>query len=156
MRSAIEKSIYYTDVNNFNTVITFNYTDEKSFKNIIKDLPNNIEIIATFGSKPNNFCYKIFNELFYLYKELLFDKTTSIYLINRKGLSVRLFRETKTLEPRTDTLDTLETLENEKIAIIKIDSVLSEYSPTSYKSYFFYPLVFSAGMVISWKYFSQD
>ena len=74
-------------------------------------------------------------------KKLLFDKTTSIYLVNRKGLSICLLREKS---------------ENERIAIIKIDSVLSEYSPTSYKKYILYPLVFSTGAIISWKYFSQN
>ena len=141
MRSAIEKSVYYTDVNNFTPVITFEYSDETSFKSIIEDFPNNIEIVATFGTKNENTCYKIFNELSFLYKELLFDKTTSIYLVNRKGLSICLLREKS---------------ENERIAIIKIDSVLSEYSPTSYKKYILYPLMFSTGAIISWKYFSQN
>jgi len=138
MKSAIQRSIYYADVNNFNPVITFNYNDEASFKSIIQDFPNNIEIVATFGI--HNQCYHIFNELPYLYKKLLFDKTTSIYLVSRKGLSICLFREK---------------LENERIAVIQIDSVLAEYSPTSYKTYFFYPLTFVAGALVSWKYFSE-
>lgn len=133
MKNAIKNSIYYLDVYNFNNpVITFEYIDEESFKNVIKDFSNNIEIVATFGLK-DNICYKIFDELSYLYKDLLFDKTTSIYLVSRKDICICLCREKQ---------------EHERIAIIKIDSVLSEYKHKSLKPYFLYPLTFIFGGIV--------
>jgi len=138
-RNAIEKSIYYLDINNFtNPVKTFIYSDEESFKNIIKDLPNHIEVIATFGGK-DNICYSIFNSLDY--NSLLFDKTTSIYLVNRKDMYICLKRENED--------------EIQRIAVLKIDSVLSEYKERSLKHYFYYPTVFALGTLAGYLIFSK-
>ena len=136
MRKAIEKAIYYLDVSNFNPNITFEYSDEETFKNIIKDLSNNIDVIATFGKK-DNICYSIFDQLYKsnVYKDLLFDKTTSIYIINRKDITICINRIT-------------DETQKQRIAVIKIDSVLSEYSPKSIKHYIFYPIVFIVGISI--------
>ena len=118
LKKAIENSVYYSDINEFtNPVKTFEYSDKESFSNIIKDLPNNIEVIATFGGK-ESICYKIFNNLDY--SSLLFDKTTSIYFVNRKGMYISLER-----------LET-EKYENTRIAVLKIDAVLSEYREICY------------------------
>jgi len=138
MRKAIEKSIYYSDVSNFNTVITFEYSDEKSFKNIIKELPNYIDIVATFGRKDNQ-CYSIFNKL--SYKDLLFDKTTSIYLVNRKDIAICMNRK---LDKENGLINGHE--EKQRIAILKVDSVLSEYQTSSLKHYICYPIVFILGV----------
>ena len=131
MKQAIEKAIYYSDSNTYNPVVTFQYSDEKTFKDIVKELSNNIDVIATFGRK-DNICYTIFNNL--SYKDLLFDKTTLIYLVNRKDIAICLNRETA------------EENDKQRIAIIKIDAVLSEYSPNSIKHYFFYPITFMLGL----------
>jgi len=124
MKKAIENAIYYTDTDlQNNIIINFDYTDNNEFKNILKKLHENIEVVATFGQK-DNICYYIFNTLSDMYSELLLDKTTSIYIVNRKDITIKL--------NRTDNN------EKSRIAVIKIDAVLSEYHPKTYTSYLFY------------------
>ena len=139
MKTAIEKAIYYSDVNTFNPIVTFEYTDETNFQEIINNLHQNIEVVAIFGNK-DNICYRIFKSL--NYKELLFDKTTSIYLVNRKGLAIRLCR--------SDDL-----AEKERIGVVKIDSVLAEYSPRCLKHYILYPIVFASGSALTYMFFKN-
>ena len=139
-KKSIENSIYYADINEFtNPVKTFYYSDKESFNEIIKDLPNNIEVIATFGGK-DSVCYKIFNNLDY--NSLLFDKTTSIYFVNRKGMYICLEREVEFDQDNEMKFNgENETNKNTRIAVLKIDAVLSEYKENSY-----YPITFGLGI----------
>jgi len=142
---AIENSIYYADINNFtNPVKTFQYSDKESFYNIIKDLHNNIEVVATFGGK-DSICYKIFNSLDY--NSLLFDKTTSIYFVNRKGMYICLEREIDVNE-MTSIKTEMNINENQRIGVLKIDAVLSEYKENNLKNYLYYPVTFGLGIGI--------
>jgi hypothetical protein len=136
MEKAIEKAIYYTDSDiSLNPVITFNYNNEEEFRNIINNLSNNIEIIATFGTR-DNFCYFIFEKISNMYETLLLNKTTSVCIINRKDIAIKLIRSDKNDEKN-------------RIAILKLDAILAEYQPKSYISYFLYPLTFLLGGLIT-------
>ena len=116
MKRAIEKAIYYSEIDkNVNTVIEFEYGNEKSFQDILKNLYNNIEVVATFD-KENFSC--IFETIAKMYSTLLLNKTTSLYIINRQDIAIKLTRlkvsESSEIKPR--------------IGIIKTDAILSEYS----------------------------
>ena len=132
MLKALEKAIYYTDRDDlFASVINLSYENEENFLEICNNLHNNIEVIASFGNK-DNICYSIFQNIGRIYNELLLDKTSSIFIVNRRGESIKLFRNVDTT----------------RVAIIKIDAVLSEYKESSNKKhFFFYPLTFLLGMM---------
>mgnify|MGYP003625920566 CR=1 FL=1 len=106
---AIEKSVYYTNTNNFNPVISFMYSDEESFNDIIQNLSNNIEVKVIFGNK-EDLSYSIFKQI--SYTDLLLDKTTSFYIVNRVNASICFYKE---VESKT-----------EKIAVLNYDSILAE------------------------------
>ena len=63
----------------------------------------------------------------------MFDKTTSIYFINRKGMYICLNRKIE------------DEVKNERIAVLKLDAVLSEYRESHLKHYFYYPISFALG-----------
>lgn len=136
MRTAIQKAVYYLDTDLVNVpVIELSYTNRQEFKNIVSKLHENIEVIATFGQK-DNFCYEVFNVLPDLYNELLLEKTTSVYIVNRKDIAIKLTR--------------IDNNEKSRVAVIKIDAVLSEYTPSSYASYLIYPTIFALGYFAKW------
>ena len=131
MRKAVQKAIYYLDTElAYVPVISFDYSTQEDFRNIVKHLHENIEVVATFGEK-DNFCYTVFNTVAELYPTLLLDKTTSVYIVNRKDVAIKLTRGDNN--------------EKSRVAVIKIDSVLSEYVPTSYMPYLLYPVTFLLG-----------
>lgn len=145
MRKAIEKAIYYIDTDFLNPIITFEYSNESELSNIINDFHNHIDILAIFGNK-ENICYYIFSYLSSMYEQLLLNKTTEIFLVNRKDVCICLKRKLDTETPR-------------RIAIIKVDSVLAEYKPPSYSSYFYYPLAVIIGGISVLpivKYYSEN
>lgn len=135
MNRAIEKAIYYLDSEmGLNPVIVFEYENEESFQNILRNLHENIEIVATFGQK-DNFCYEIFNTISNMYTTLLLYQTTSLYIVNRKDVSIKLIRKQLNCK--------------ERIAVIKLDAILSEYHPTSYTPYLLYPFTFLLGGILA-------
>ena len=131
MRKAVQKAIYYLDTELVNIpVICFEYNTQEDFRNIVSHLHENIEVVVTFGEK-DNFCYKVFNTIADLFPTLLLDKTTSVYIVNRKDVAIKLTKG--------------DVNEKSRVAVIKIDSVLSEYVPTSYLPYLLYPVTFLLG-----------
>ena len=144
MKQAIEKAIYYSGViptynldgasnqvhsfgMNYNSIV-YEYSDKESFVNIIKSLKNEIEVISVFAPK-DDICYSIFNQL--SYENLMLDKVDALYLVNRKDCAIKLIR-TGEVEKR--------------VAILKVDSVVSEMPKSSYWTY---PLTFIAGGVLA-------
>jgi hypothetical protein len=117
MRKAIEKAVYYQTVSN-NFTVQFDYTDEKSFQNVVQNLNKDIDVITFFAPK-DDFIYTIFKELGYMYKELFLDKVECLYLINRKNIVIRIGKSVE--------LNNVNELNQNKAALLNVDSVLSEY-----------------------------
>ena len=133
MKSAIQKAIYYSAATpNYYNPITYKYNDLESFSAIIESLKNEIDVISIFAPK-DNICYTIFSQLSYSYHELMLDKVSSIFLVNRQDCAIKLVRD-----------DQVEK-EEERVAILKIDSVLSEMPKKS--SYLSYPLLLGFGIL---------
>ena len=140
MKQAIEKAIYYSAVipNHYSTPIArFVYSNRKEFYDIINSLSDNIDVIAMFAPKGDR-CYKIFTYL--SYEDLLLDKTTSLFLVNRQDYCIELIR-------KTDDEDS--SLEKPRIAILKVDSVQSELKERSY----LYPGLVLIGGIIGLGYY---
>lgn len=128
---AVEKAIYYSAVTpNYNS-ITYHYSDLESFSAIIESLKNEIDVISIFAPK-DDICYTIFNQLIYSYHDLMLDKVTVLFLVNRQDCAIKLVRSE---EIKNDT----------RVAILKIDSVLSEMPKKS--SYLSYPLLLGFGIL---------
>ena len=129
MKQAIEKSIYYSGVipAHYNPIV-YEYTDLESFSTIIESLKNEIDVISIFAPK-EHVCYNIFNQLPYYYHELMLDKVAAIFLVNRQDCVIKL--------SRTEDVG--------RVAILKIDSVLSEIPKKT--SYFSYPLLLGFGII---------
>lgn len=178
MKRAIEKAVYYSDNSNNNRIIsTFQYSDKEDFFNILLCLNNNIEIISLFAPK-DDICYSIFNNLYYCYDSLLFGKTTSILLINRKDFCIKLIRNTNenintnemettnentntnTNEIETNTNENtneMQPIEPERIAILKIDSIMMEYlSYPNFWSYIMSPSLFLMGCFSTYFFLKKD
>lgn len=136
MKLAIEKSIYYTPVvpTYYSTPIaTFEYTDQNSFTEIINSLSDQVDVITFFAPR-GNICYSIFSYLTTIYQKILLDKITTLFLVNRQDYCIKLIRVSE------------EGVE-ERIGILKVDSVLSEQA-LLYKSkwnYLLYPSFFLLG-----------
>jgi len=111
MKQAIEKAIYYTDVQ-LNCIKQFEYSNKETFQDILNSLKNDIDIITFFASKDDD-CFSIFKEISSLYEKLLLDKIGFIYLSNRKDINICLVNSS--------------VLENKRTAILKLDSILLEY-----------------------------
>ena len=127
MRKAIEKAIYYCDTENLTAMIEFEYANEKSFQDILKNLYSNIEVVATFHKDH----FSIFDNISKMYTNILAHKATAIYIINRQGVAIKLSRK-----PDNNLHDN-ET--KPRIGIIKLDAVLAEATPST-----FYPFLFGA------------
>ena len=130
MKQAIENAIYYSGASfgmNYNSII-YEYSDKETFINIIKSLKSEIEVISIFAPK-DDICYSIFNQL--SYENLMLDKVDALYLVNRKDCAIKLMR--------TDG-------EEKRVAILKVDSVVSEMPKNSYWTY---PLTFIAGGILA-------
>lgn len=134
MKEAIEKSIYYSAVfpDYYNPII-FEYTDKQSFTDIINLLETQIDVVSIFAPK-QSICYNIFTYLPYYYEELMLDKVTTLFLVNRRDCCIKLVRK---LNVDTD----------DRTAILKIDSVLSEMPKKT--RYLMYPFIFAMGGIIS-------
>ena len=121
MKRAIEKAIYYSDNDRaINTVIEFEYSDEKTFQHVLKNFYNNIEIVVTFDK--DNFS-NMFEMISKMYSTLLLNKTTSLYIINRQDVAIKLTRLTENVDVKP------------RIGILKTDAILSEYSPNKYSPF---------------------
>jgi hypothetical protein len=146
MKRAIEKAIYYSNVHPTFS-IDFEYSDKESFQNIINTLTNNIDVITFFAPKDDPI-YPILKEMNYIYEKLLFDKTSCVYLINRKDVGIK-FSCIKSED------EVGEDISKERIAILKIDSILSEYYlQKKGGTYTGYSLSFLFGMLGAFSFFS--
>ena len=117
MKKAIENAIYYSDTENLTALIEFEYSTEKSFQDVLKNLYSNIEVVATFHKDH----FSIFDNISRMYTNILAHKATAIYIINRQGLAIKLSRK-----PDNNSQET-----KPRIGIIKLDAVLAEASPST-------------------------
>lgn len=124
MRKAIEKAIYYSDTENLTALIEFEYSNEKSFQDVLKNLYSNIEVVATFQKDH----FPIFENISRMYTNILAHKATAIYIINRQGVAIKLSR-------KPENHNQQET--KPRIGIIKLDAVLAEATPST-----LYPFLF--------------
>jgi hypothetical protein len=121
MKKAIEKAIYYSDTENLTALIEFDYSNEKSFQDILKNLYSNIEVVATFQKAH----FSIFENISQMYTTILAHKATAIYIINRQGIAIKLSRTPESADAKP------------RIGIIKLDAVLAESNSSS-----LYPFLF--------------
>ena len=119
MRRAIEKAIYYSDTENLTALIEFEYTTEKSFQDVLKNLYSNIEVVATFHKDH----FPIFDNISRMYNNILAHKATAIYIINRQGVAIKLSRKPDNSQESHEA--------KPRIGIIKLDAVLAEASPST-------------------------
>lgn len=138
MQREIERAIYYTGAipsHYSGPIAAYEYHDKESFKEIVSTLNKNVEVVALFAPQRDN-CYKIFSQLKDCYETLLFEKITSLFLVNRKDFCIQLVKKSDDDE------------KIEKVAILKIDAVLSErpeIEKKTYLSYFYSPTLFVTG-----------
>jgi hypothetical protein len=130
MKEAITRSIYYINEHPQNPIISIEYSDKKSFNESISSLSKKIETVAAFAPKGDK-VYSIFEKLAGLYDDLLLDKVNSLYLINRRDVSICLYKSVKNEEAKPSL-----------IAILKIDAILAEYKP-SLPYHYLFPLLLS-------------
>ncbi len=141
MKRAIEKAIYYIDVDkSINTVIEFEYSDEKSFQHALKNFYNNIEVVVTFNKEDFS---PIFETLLKMYSTLLLNKTTSLYIINRQDMAIKLSRLSEQSEDKP------------RIGILKTDAILSEYSVKKYSPFLFGAVIGSILPIFYLKFISD-
>jgi len=127
MRSAIENAIYYSKfIPSYlqTPIASFNYNSElNSFNLIREEFKNCIDVKELFG-EDMNMCIKILEELSNSFNDLLLGNISTIYIVNRKDFTIEL----KNRDYEYDE-------ENIRVAILKIDSIKTEYKPPSWKKW---------------------
>jgi len=127
MRSAIENAIYYSKfIPSYlqTPIVSFNYnSDLDSFNLIREEFKNCIDVKELFG-EDMNMCIQILEELSNSFNHLLLGNISSIYIVNRKDFAIEL----KNRDYEYDE-------ENIRVAILKIDSIKTEYKPSSWKKW---------------------
>lgn len=146
MKNIIEKAIYYSDIQQHST-IHFEYSDKDSFQKVINSLTSDIDVITFFAPK-NDLIYSILNETVTIYENLLLDKISCIYLVNRKDIIIKITH----IFPSNLNKDEIVEQNNEikqRAAVLKVDSIFSEfYSQKKEASYFNYSLTLILGGIL--------
>ena len=112
MKQAIKNAFYYSNITPSyleNPLISFDYDDANSFKFIADEYQNCINTITTFGDE-KSMCYQILITLPYCYNKLLIYNLSSLYIVNRKDICMKLNNQNNV---------------SDQIRIIKIDSDIS-------------------------------